>query len=181
MSLQLSKKTKELITKSIPVFLARQTLSISSPSVMNPATDYASSATEMVGFSLREPVFGCESWTKIFWNFLLLFFEGWYSMDSRSIREMTWQASGTVRYPAGMSAVVRSMSIPTVRHISILRDPAGKVPIRKARFCWAQRGIVQVARFSIFILSRRRKFAQSFPQKKILNSTFSSFLKFPRL
>ena len=99
-------------------------------------------------------------------------------MRSVRTRGMKCQISGRVKYPAGVSLIVRNMSIPVVRPILIQKAPAGRVPIHKMRSCLASKGIAKVARFLNFILLLKLIFIQKFPRKTLIrtkrnNSPFS--------
>jgi hypothetical protein len=82
---------------------------------------------------------------------------------------MKCQVSGTGKYPAGISSVVRNMSIPVVRRILIQKAPVGRALIHKMRFCLASKGIAKLARFLSFILLPKRILIQMFPQGKTLH------------
>jgi hypothetical protein len=83
--------------------------------------------------------------------FLLLFLEIDLEWDQTVSGGMKCQTSGTGKYPAGVSLIVRSMSIPVVQPILTQKAPVGRALIHRMRSCLASKGIVRVARFLSFI------------------------------
>ena len=104
-------------------------------------------------------------------SFLLLFLEIYLKQDRSVSGGMNCQISGTGKYPAGLSSVVRNMFIPVVRRILIQRVPAGRALIHKMRSCLASKGIAKVARSLNFILLLKLIFIQIFLQRKTLHRT----------
>jgi len=84
-----------------------------------------------------------------------------------SIREMKCQISGTGKHPAGLSLIVRNMSIPVVQPILIRKALVGRAPIHKMRSSLASKGIAKVARFLDFMLLLKLIFIQRFPRKTL--------------
>ena len=77
--------------------------------------------------------------------------------------EIECQIFGMGKHPAGISLIVRSMSIPIAQPILIRRAPAGKVPIHKMKSCSGLKEIVKLARFLNFILFPKQVLNHRFP------------------
>jgi hypothetical protein len=92
--------------------------------------------------------------------FLLLFLEIYLEWSHGVSGGRKCQISGTGKYAAGVSLIVRNMSIPVVQPILIQRAPAGRVLIHKMRSCSALKGIAKAARFLDFVLLLRPIFNQ---------------------
>ena len=108
-------------------------------------------------------------------NFCIAFYRNWFKMKSVCSRRRNCQVSGTGKHPAGLSLIVRNMSIPNVRRILIRKAPVGRVLIHRVRSCLASKGTVKVAKFLSLIPLLKLIFIPKIPQRKTLHRKSLSF------